>query len=158
MSREISVWIPTIPLIMRVILIIFISICFVIVKCPPYPGWRVLEPPIHLLYRTIIRQIMLPQLLPTVHVERIYRRGALKVIDFLPGTPLRVPILMNNIALLGVYQVAHHVLVLRLIVFFVLFLLTGLHISKLVAVFLRGLGVIKETATLGRPESRVELG
>jgi hypothetical protein len=100
---------------------------------------------------------MLPQLLPTVHVERIYRRGPLKVIYFLPGTPLRVPILMNHIALLGVYQVTHHVLVLG-IVFLVLFLLTGLHISKLVAVFLRGLGVIKETATLGRPESRVELG
>jgi hypothetical protein len=157
MSREISVWIPTIPLIMRVILIIFISICFVIVKCPPYPGWRVLEPPIHLLYRTIIRQIMLPQFLPTVHVERVHGRGALKVIDFLPGTPLRVPILMNHIALLRVYQVAHHVLVLR-IEFLVLFLLTGLHISKLVAVFLGGLGVIKETATLRRSESRVGLG
>jgi hypothetical protein len=157
MSREISVWIPTCSLIMRVILIIFISICFVIVKCPPYPGWRVLEPPIHLLYRTIIRQIMLPQLLPTVHVERVHGRGPLKVIDFLPGTPLRVPVLMNHIALLRVYQVTHHVLVLR-IEFLVLFLLTGLHISKLVAVFLRGLGVIEEAATLGRSESRVGLG
>jgi hypothetical protein len=100
---------------------------------------------------------MLPQFLPTVHVERVHGRGPLKVIDFLPGTPLRVPILMNNIALLRVYQVAHHVLVLG-IEFLVLFLLTRLHISKLVAVFLRGLGVIKETATLGRPESRVGLG
>lgn len=97
---------------------------------------------------------MLPQLLPTVHVERVHGRGPL-----LPGTPLRVAILMNHIALLRVYQVAHHVLVLRLlIVFLVLFLLPRLHISKLVAVFLRGLGVIKETATLGRSESRVGLG
>jgi hypothetical protein len=100
---------------------------------------------------------MLPQLLATVHVERVHGRGPLKVIDFLPGTPLRVPILMNHIALLRVYQVAHHVLVLG-IEFLVLFLLTGLHISKLVAVFLGGLGVIKEAATLRRSESRVGLG
>jgi hypothetical protein len=64
---------------------------------------------------------------------------------------------MNHIALLRVYQVAHHVLVLR-VVFLILFLLTRLHIGKLMAVFLGGLGVIKETATLRRTESRVGLG
>ena len=81
----------------------------------------------------------------------------MKVVDFFSGTALRVPIFMYHIALLGVYQVTHHVLILW-IEFFVLFLRTRLHICKLMTIFLGRLCVIEEPTTLCHAKPRLWLG
>ena len=136
MSREVPVWISSLVIIMRINLIIFSRIHFGVIKRPSDPWWRVLKPTTPLLYRAIIRHIMLPQFFAALQIEGVDRRRPLNMVHFFPCTSLGVSILLNHIALLRVYHVTHHILVLRMKLF-VFFLWTRLHIGELMTVFLR---------------------